>query len=197
MKLKTVILTISIVATGFLFTGCSNKQAGIALEMNTDKDKCEVFFKRHSRDISICEIGAKENLINIDGIGAYSMATISNYNNSTAAGLQVAAEVTLRRNHNYFAIAHPKSISSFNGALVNTAEEYFKQCETNLARSLVFNLDPCGIHYSPRVANMTIVTYKEQPNDVLTFNANDVLNYLHKEKRFDQESSLGIYKIMN
>lgn len=195
MKLKTVMLTVGIVGAGFLFTGCSSKQ-GSALAIKSGKERCVDFFKKHSRDTSVCEMSDKENLIEINGVGAYSMATISNYNNSTAAGLQVAAETTLRRNHTYFAIAYPNSISSFNGALVNTAEEYLKQCETNLARSL-FNLDPCGIHLRPRVVAMTIVTYKEQPNDVLTFNANDVLNYLHQEKRFDNESSLGVYKIMN
>lgn len=178
----------------FIFTGCGSKQ-GMAFNVTKDIEKCTTFANKYRNSNSFCNLTAEYDLIHITGVGESSMFTIPNYNNSTAAAIQVAAETTLKKKHNYFSIAYPEKLSNFQGSLTNTPEGYFKECDIDTTNVFSFNNDPCGFHYSPRVVYLAIETYLERPENVLTYDANEVLNYLKKEKRFDSESSLGKYKL--
>jgi hypothetical protein len=199
MKLKTVILTIGIVGAGFLFTGCSSK-GGYTFELKQDVMKCSNHFNRNKIDSSVCELAKDNNLMVVVGIGDASMLTTGAFNNSTAAAIQVAAEATLKREHNYFAIVLPEQISNFKGSMINTPEEFFKKCEIDLGNVFSFNKSPCRIQYvsgSPRNGRMIISTYLEQPNDTLTFNAKEVLEYLHTEKKYQPDTALKYYNVQN
>lgn len=199
MKFKTVVLTIGIAATGFLFTGCSAK-GGSSLEMKQDVTKCVNHFNNNKIDSSVCELAKDNNLMVVIAVGDLSMFTISAFNNSTAAAIQVASEATLKRGHNYFSIILPKTISNFEGSMVNTPEEYFKRCETTIKNVVTFNNSPCRVQFvsgSPRLARMVIATYEQQPNDTLTFNAKEVLDYLIKEKKYQPDTALKFYNIQN
>ncbi|RXJ98679.1 hypothetical protein CRV02_13085 [Arcobacter sp. CECT 8989] len=193
MKNRLLLITLPMLLV-FLFAGCGSKH-GHAYYVPKDMNKCTVHANKYRVSNSYCTLTKEYALINITGIGESSMFTIPQYNNSTAAGLQVAAEATLKRNRNYFAIAYPPKLSNFDGSLINTAKEYFEKCEINTANVLSFNTDPCQLHYKPRVVELVIESYKERPENVLTYDAKEVLQYLKEEERYDPESSLGKYKL--
>lgn len=187
--MKKLLLSILSLGFIFLFTGCGARN-GYAFKMTKDLDKCIAHSNKYKENSAFCALTPDHDLINIEGIGDNSSFTIPQYNNSTAAGLQVAAEATLQKKHNYFAIAYPPKLSNFHGSLINTPEGYFEACNINTGNVFSFNVDPCNFHYRPRVANIVIETYKERPEDVLTYDANEILEYLKKEDLFDPESSL-------
>jgi len=189
--MKKMILILTVAMGAMFFTGCSQKGSGV--ELNNNKKTCQVKFKKFLRDDSVCELAEDNNLILVTATGEYSMATQSSFNNSTIAGLQVASELTLKKKDNYFAIAHPSTLSSFQGSLINTPQEYIKKCEINIGNMLTFNQDPCRLHpqnSKPRVVRLAITTYKEQPINVLTFNAKETLTYLKENDLFDPNVSL-------
>lgn len=187
--MKKLLLSILSLGFIFLFTGCGSKH-GYAFKMTKNIEQCTTHSNKYKTSSAFCALVSDHNLINITGTGENSSFTIPQYNNSTAAGLQVAAEATLQKKHNYFAIAYPPKLSNFHGSLINTPEGYFEECKINTGNVLSFNIDPCEFHYRPRVVYLGIETYQDRPEDVLTYDANEVLEYLKKEDLFDPESSL-------
>lgn len=178
----------------FIFTGCGARH-GLAFKLSKDVEKCTKVANKYMRTNSFCKLTPDHDLIHVNGRGEASSFTVLAYNYSTAAGLQVAAETTLKKNHKYFAFVYPQEISNIYGSLINTPEEYLKKCDINSGNVFSFNLDPCNIHYRPRVANVVIITYKERPEETLTYDAEEVIKYLKKEDRFDSESSLKEYSL--
>lgn len=193
MKNRLLLITLPILLV-FLFTGCGSKQ-GYAFNVTKDIKKCNSFAKKYRSSDSFCNLTAEYDLIHITGVGESSMFTIPQYNNSTAAAIQVAAETTLKKKHNFFSIAYPERLSNFHGSLTNTAKGYFKECDIDTKNVLSFNTDPCRFHSKPRVVHLAIETYLERPENVLTYDAKEVLQYLKEEGRYDPESSLGKYKL--
>ncbi len=192
---RTIFTTIVIIGASVLFTGCGSYTGG-ALELNHNKKTCQITFNKFLKDTSACELAEKNDLVVVDGRGDSSMLTHVMYNKSTAAVLQVASEITIKKKDNFFAIAHPTLLSNFQGSLINTPQSYLEKCEINAGNVLTFNADPCNLHpRKKREATLAIVTYKEQPNDVLTFNAKEVLNYLKEKNLFDPNSSLKKHRI--
>jgi len=93
-------------------------------------------------------------------------------------------------------IAYPTLLSNFQGSLINTPEAYLKKCEISAGNVLTFNADPCDLHpRKKREATLLIATYKEQPSNVLTFNAKETLTYLKDNNLFDPNSSLKKHRI--
>lgn len=176
-----------------LLSGCGSRY-GQAFKITKDVKVCTNHANKHMKDSSFCELTINNELINVYGRGDSSMFTITRYNLSTAAGLQVASQTTIQRDHKYFAIAYPPQVSNFHGSLLNTPEDFFKKCDIGASNVVGFNLDPCNIHYHPGGTNLVIVTYSERPENVLTYDAKEVLNYLMKKERFDKKSSVSLKK---
>lgn len=113
------------------------------------------------------------------------------YNLSTYSALQAGAESTLKTGARYFSIIEPKEIAE---ATANTAEDFIHQCEIGTLDLLAFRRDPCNLHLggaNPRLAMMMIKVFHEQPADVLTYDAEEVLSYLRGKGLYSDEYSIN------
>lgn len=169
-----------------LLTGCASKE-GTALEMTNNEDKCIDVLNNRNADMSLCELVAEHNIVFLSQTNKPIKYMHTVYNNSNAAALQMAAEYTLKKGDKYFAIAYPSGLSNFSGSFIDTPKEYFNQCNVSIGKFLMFNTDPCEIHSNVDLGQLGIVTYLEKPNNVLSYNANDVIKYLKKENIYIKE----------
>jgi len=189
---KTILRTSVLIGlSSVLFSGCTvlSKATLVTTKTKGWKALCTTRLKKPE---NVCNV--KRDLIVIkagSNLSSYSLTHLD-FTNSTVAALQAAAEATLKQNKNYFAIIEPSTISNLNGVLSNTAKEYIEKCETTLKKVLIHDLDPCGLHphNNRRWGIMTITTYKEQPADIMTYNANDVLAYLKSKELYDDEGKI-------
>ena len=180
--LSTSIVTLS---TAIFLAGCgASSQAVIPNPL---------VCKNIKHPVETCNAGIQDGVV-IHGIGKGSTWGFrhNEYNIGTFAALQVAAEATLLKKHNYFSIIGPATLSNHAGSSVNTAEEFVKQCKVGMLDTMAdINSDPCDIHKKGRVsAQLVIKTYENQPLDVLTYDARAVLEYLRKEELFDEKASV-------
>lgn len=190
---KTILATSLALGASVFFTGCGYNST--AVDLNHNPEICEKVLGKFSKDTSVCDLVANNEVIGFDARGDSSMLTHISYNNSTRAAIQVASDFTDDTGYKYFAFAHPAPISNFKGSLINNTKDYLDKCEINAGNVLTFNTDPCKLH--PRIkreATVAIVRYKERPSNVLVYDANEVLSYLEEKGLYDPGSSIGKYK---
>ena len=146
-----------------------------------DKSACETIIKSNKEDIYL-----------IDGISKLSDFGFRHtaHNNVLAATIQAAAETTLIKGKKYFAILSPSQMSNSNGVLINTPQEYFKKCEVSLTDILTFQSKGCNL--IPRRNNgiMTIKIFDEKPNDILVYDAKEVVKYLKDNDKYDENGKV-------
>ncbi|MDD3324900.1 MAG: hypothetical protein PHN38_07255 [Sulfurospirillaceae bacterium] len=94
--------------------------------------------------------------------------------------LQNASEVTLHHGLKYFSFVAPNNkVNNKQGSLINTAEGFIEACSpvTDANPLTVFN-SPCGYDARSAMADAVIYAYKEQPYDLLSYDAQAVKDYL-------------------
>ena len=162
-----------------ILSGCSGKSGALVV----NEKSCQVAKYKNA----YCEQKDKDTYI-VDALGEASSFTHTNLNNSVRASLQVSAELTLQKDMKYFAIIEPKSVSNTNGSMVTSTKEYLDKCEFAMFENVVSS--KCDIHRMPRRTMLMIKVYKEQPSDVLTFNAQNVISDLKQLGYYQTDSIL-------
>ena len=110
--------------------------------------------------------------------------------------LQYAAELTLERGDSYFAINAPYTISNFDGSTVNNMDDFTKKCIGSGFGGFGSAFDAFGLNaYGCNIGSQSsgihdgyleVAFFKEQPDSVLVWNANDVIAWLKKEDEFKE-----------
>lgn len=178
-----------------LLTGCASKE-GAALEMTNNEYKCIDVLSNRNADMSLCELVGQNNIIFLAPTNDSIKYMHNMYNNANATALQMAAEYTIKKGDKYFAIAYPSGLSNFSGSFIDTPQEYFNRCNIGIGKFLMFNTDPCEIHSNVDLGQLGIVTYREKPGNVLTYNANDVIKYLKKESAYTKDLKFTRFGIL-
>ncbi|MDD4329769.1 MAG: hypothetical protein PHD79_07430 [Aliarcobacter sp.] len=179
MKMKNLLLLGIASSAIFILSGCSAKSGAIV----ANEKSCQVAKYKNA----YCSQQSANTYI-VDALGEASTFTHTNLNNSVRASLQVSAELALQRNMKYFAIIEPQSVSNINGSMVTSVKEYLSKCEFAMFENVVSS--KCNIHKIPRRTMLMIKLYKEQPADVLTFNAQNVLDDLKQLGYYQSDSKL-------
>lgn len=175
--MRTKFYVIGVLSIGLFFSGCGSK-AGSVLPAN--EKLCQIV--KYKNDY--CQ--NNQDVYVVEGLGDANIITHMNLNNSTRAVLQIAAKTTLDKGKKYFAIIEPSLLSNSGASMINTAQEYLKKCEIGLDGSF-FNGDPCSLHIrSPRIGIMMIKIFEEQPSEILTFNAKEVMDYLKESDKLQE-----------
>lgn len=95
--------------------------------------------------------------------------------------LQNMADTTLKHSYKYFAIAGPNNkVNNRTGSLVNTPEGFLEACAPSSANPFTFGNSPCGYSAEGAMSFATIYVYNERPYDILTYDAQEVKDYLVK-----------------
>lgn len=158
-----------------ILSGCSGKSN----VMLVNEKSCKV--------VNNCEDKDKNTYI-IDALGDYSAFRHVNLNHSIRAGLQVSSELTLQKGMKYFAIIEPQSVSNLNGSMMNTTKEFLDKCEFSMFEEMISS--KCNLHTIPRRTKLIIKLYKEQQANILTFDAQNVLNDLKQLGYYQNDSTL-------
>ena len=179
MKMKNL-LVLGIASSAILvLSGCSGKSGALVV----NEKSCQVAKYQNA----YCSQQSADTYI-VDALGEYSSFVHTNLNNSIRASLQVSAELALQKDMKYFAIIEPQSVSNINGSMVTSVKEYLSKCEFAMFENVVSS--KCNIHKIPRRTMLMIKLYKEQPADVLTFNAQNVLDDLKQLGYYQSDSIL-------
>ena len=184
MKIKNLLVLGIASSAMFIFSGCSGKSGALV----ANEKSCQVAKYKNA----YCSQQNVDTYI-VDALGEYSSFVHTNLNNSIRASLQVSAELTLQKNMKYFAIIEPQSVSNVNGSMVTSTKEYLDKCEFAMLENLTTS--KCDIHRMPRRTMLMIKLYKEQPKDVLTFDAQNVLNDLKQLGYYQSDSELELSEI--
>jgi hypothetical protein len=139
-----------------------------------------------------CQDNTKDTDYVVTGRGDSSMVTHIGINNSAKAVLQVAAKGTIDAGKSYFAISYPSVISNVDGAMINTAKEFLEKCEINLL-NITYDKSPCKIMRNSRESLMMIRMYDERPNDFLTYDAQEVMDYLTSTENLQETDYVSMY----
>jgi hypothetical protein len=75
-----------------------------------------------------------------------------------------------------------------HGSMITSVKEYLDKCEFAMFENVVSS--KCDIHRMPRRTMLMIKLYKEQPSDVLTFNAQNVISDLKQLGYYQSDSIL-------
>lgn len=179
MKKKNLIGLFIAISAIFIFSGCSGKSGAIVANEKSCKiaEYQNVYCSQKSADTYI-----------VDALGESSTFTHINLNNSVRASLQVSAELSLQKGMKYFAIIEPQSVSNMNGSMITSVKEYLSKCEFGVFENVVSS--KCNIHRIPRRTQLMIKLYQEQPSDVLTFNAQNVIDDLKQLGYYQTDSKL-------
>ncbi len=167
-------------AVTLLLSGCASKE-GAALEMTNQYDNCMNILNYDKKNEKLCKLATTEQVVFLSEENDNAKYMYYHYNESNEAILQMAALYTLQKKHNFFAIAYPESLSNFNGSIVQTAEEFFNQCNIHIGNFVLLNSDPCNLHNNENIGQIGIVTYEEKPTHPLSYDANLVMKYLTEE----------------
>lgn len=179
MRMKNL-LVLGIASSAILvLSGCSGKSGALV----ANEKSCQVAKYKNA----YCSQQSANTYI-VDALGEYGSFTHTNLNNSVRASLQVSAELALQKDMKYFAIIEPQSVSNINGSMVTSVKEYLDKCEFAMLENLTSS--KCDIHRMPRRTMLMIKLYKEQPSDVLTFNAQNVINDLKQLGYYQSDSIL-------
>jgi len=169
-----------------LFSGCATKYS---LVLPADEKLC----KKAGIQNQKCFNNAKDTDFIVLGRGDVSLAaTHTNINNATKAVLQIAAKSTLDAGKAYFAISHPSIISNVDGAMINTPQEFLEKCEISML-NIMYNKSPCNIMQNNRESLIMIRMYKERPNEFLTFDAQEVVDYLTSTENLQETDYVSIF----
>lgn len=163
-----------------LFSSCASKE-GAALEMTSQYDNCMNILKQDKKSENLCKLATTEQVVFLSEENDNAKYMYYHYNESNEAILQMAALYTLQKKHNFFAIAYPESLSNFNGSIVQSAQEFFNQCNIHIGNFVLLNSDPCNLHANETLGQIGIVTYEKKPTHPLTYDANEVMKYLDEE----------------
>lgn len=188
MKIKSLILSGLAVVAALVMSGCSSNQLGtptnisnIGTNPDTSPDGIDIYM-----------IGTKNDTSN-------SLSRASDIEESAYFTLQYTAETTLERGDKYFALNAPKAMSNFDGSTITTMEEYIDKCGTSALGGFGSAFDKFGTNsYYCNISGVKIVHtgfmevafFKEQPHDVLVWNAQAVIDYLKEEgeyKEYDKD----------
>lgn len=186
MKLQYIITT-GLVASAILFSGCGSK-AIAAKPYNLSKDataKVDKELAKNGSDVMLV-YGRTEG-----------MPSISRASDAQGAALylfQLAAERALEAGDGYFAISRPKMISNTLGGTMNTIEQFKDRCYNNAGAHLASAFDAFGLGtYGCNIARegnlvkegyLEIVTYKDRPSEVMTYDAKQVIESLKASKEY-------------
>ena len=103
--------------------------------------------------------------------------------------LQNAADLTLKEGFKYFAIGRPLAISNMDGqTTMNTVEEFIDKCTPSEAQIFDVGNGRCGFDGEKVWASMIFSVYKERPLDYLTYDANEVKEYLIAHNLYRSDS---------
>lgn len=195
MKLKNWNFTIALAIVG-VFSGCTSKQ-GSALEMTNVVDDCVAVLAKNNLNTNVCQLVQDNQIIFLADLDESMKYSYTMYNSSNAAVLQMAAVYTLKKGDNHFAIAYPSKISNYEGSSVHTAQEFFEQCDVHIGDFVMLKTNPCDLHTSnKKIGQIGIVTFKEEPKDLKTYNANKVIHYLKHEDRYIEELKFTRFGIL-
>lgn len=171
---KIFVMVSTIVATVLGMTGCAIKP-----QMSTSYGP--------ERIIKNDTIG---KLIIVEGAETWRSPS-DGYNKSTRNihVLQNAADATLNEGYKFFAFARPYALSNLNSAtMINTAEEFIDKCTTSSASVLTMGNERCGFVGGATTMASAIFAFKNQPKTFLTYNAQEVKDYLIKNEKYRQDS---------
>ena len=195
MKLKNWNFAIALAIVG-VFSGCASKQ-GSALEMTNVVDDCVAVLAKNNLNTNVCQLVQDNQIIFLADLDESMKYSYTMYNSSNAAVLQMAAVYTLKKGDNHFAIAYPSKISNYEGSSMHTAQEFFEQCDVHIGDFVMLKTNPCDLHTSNKqIGQIGIVTFKEEPKDLKTYNANKVIHYLKHEDRFTEELKFTRFGIL-
>ena len=188
MKIKSLILSGLAVVVALAMTGCSSNQLGTPT--------------------NISNIGTNPDT-SLDGIDIYMMGTTNDTSNSLSRAsdieesayftLQYTAETTLERGDKYFAVNAPKAMSNFDGSTITTMEEFVDKCGTSALGGFGSAFDKFGTNSyycnisGTRIVHtgfMEVAFFKEQPHNVLVWDAQAVIDYLKEDgeyKEYDKD----------
>lgn len=141
------------------------------------------------------EVGIETEVVLLSGYapGAPSISRGSDATEVAWFALQQASMYTLEKGDKYFAIYKPKLISNVDGSTMNTPEEFAAKCTSSGAASAASAFDAFGLGgYGCQIASqpyrkagfLEIVTYKEKPKTILTYDSNEVIAYLKSHDLF-------------
>lgn len=103
--------------------------------------------------------------------------------------LQNAADLTLKEGFKYFAIGRPLAISNMDGqTTMNTVEEFIEKCTPSEAQIFEIANGKCGFDGEKVWASMIFAAYKEKPLDYLTYDAQEVKEYLISHNLYRSDS---------
>lgn len=95
--------------------------------------------------------------------------------------LQNMADATLHHSYKYFAIVHPNNkVNNKTGSLINTPEGFLNACAPTGANPFTIFNSPCGYSSEAAMSSAVIYVYSERPYDILTYDAQEVKDYLIK-----------------
>jgi hypothetical protein len=176
-------------STLFLFTGCSSFKT-LAVKVPYESNYCKAKYKLINQ--STCAyISSKEgkDIYVVDAISSFSDYGFVHMgiNNAVTAALQAAAETTLLANKSYFAIISPTAISNMNNILINTPEDYIKNCTTSMGTVLTLSSSNCGVKGTRKNGVITFKAYDERPHDILVYDAKEVIQYYKDNDLYDDE----------
>lgn len=195
MKLKNWNFAIALAIVG-VFSGCASKQ-GSALEMTNVVDDCVAVLAKNNLNTNVCQLAEDNQIIFLADLDESMKYSYTMYNSSNAAVLQMAAVYTLKKGDNHFAIAYPNKISNYEASSMHTAQEFFEQCDVHIGDFVMLKTNPCDLHTSnKKIGQIGIVTFKEEPKDLKTYNANKVIHYLKHEDRFTEELKFTRFGIL-
>ncbi|MCT7472626.1 hypothetical protein [Aliarcobacter cryaerophilus] len=184
MKIKNLLVLGIASSAMFIFSGCSGKSGALV----ANEKSCQVAKYKNA----YCSQQNVDTYI-VDALGESSTFVHTNLNNSVRASLQVSAELALQKDMKYFAIIEPQSVSNVNGSMVTSVKEFLDKCEFAMLEN--YTTSKCDIHRIPRRTMLMIKLYKEQPKDILTFNAQNVLNDLKELGYYQSDSKLEASEI--
>lgn len=184
MKIKNLLVLGIASSAMFIFSGCSGKSGALV----ANEKSCQVAKYKNA----YCSQQNVDTYI-VDALGESSTFVHTNLNNSVRASLQVSAELALQKDMKYFAIIEPQSVSNVNGSMVTSVKEFLDKCEFAMLEN--YTTSKCDIHRIPRRTMLMIKLYKEQPKDILTFNAQNVLNDLRELGYYQSDSKLEASEI--
>ena len=126
----------------------------------------------------------------VSGADGLTMLTSTMKNRTAFRAFQVTTEQTLGNGDRYFSIIEPTSISNQNGNLMNTAEEYVKECADNNTVEAIFAKKCLGIVNGMNQGRIKAITYKEKPDNIITYDADQALRVI-KSNEFYKPLSIG------
>jgi predicted lipoprotein with Yx(FWY)xxD motif len=185
MKLQHIITT-GLLASAILFSGCASKAlSGKPYNLSQDKTS--------GVDKELAKNGSDVMLIYGFTKGMNSISRAADAQKTALYMFQLAAERTLEAGDGYFAISRPKIISNTLGGTMHTVEEFKDRCYNNAGAQVASAFDAfglgtygCNIGFgdSPRSGFLEIVTYKERPSEVMTYDAKQVIESLKTSQEY-------------